>query len=283
MIVKLERTQSNAQQNKDKHRTPTTNGKHTKQQQQQNHRLRRDNSLGHGDGGRLKCILLVPNLCPRFCCCKNTKLFSSHGSFLTNTVYHQSKACVKLPLSKTINWFSIKTKYRLMQVKSIAECSEGSILQHFRPSLSYHLSLRSLFCLFLSGRFTPVLYRFYCMVMALFFVSGTKILLEKVQCNLRPSILGQRCNYSWQHYLVLLLRGSTQEITLNTQLSFEYISKILHQSCKVECVYLPCFGSKTNPQLVFFLMMIDLIISQSTIFQLGRDGSSWVEPVLCKD
>ena len=29
-----------------------------------------------------------------------------------------------------------------MQVKSIAECSKGSILQYFRPSLSYHLSLR---------------------------------------------------------------------------------------------------------------------------------------------
>ena len=32
MIAKLERTQSYAQQNKDKHRTPTTNGKNTKQQ-----------------------------------------------------------------------------------------------------------------------------------------------------------------------------------------------------------------------------------------------------------
>ena len=31
MIAKLERAQSNAHQNKDKHRTPTTNGKHTKQ------------------------------------------------------------------------------------------------------------------------------------------------------------------------------------------------------------------------------------------------------------
>ena len=31
-----------------------------------------------------------------------------------------------------------KTNYRLMQVKSIAECSKGSILQYFRPSLSYH-------------------------------------------------------------------------------------------------------------------------------------------------
>ena len=44
-----------------------------------------------------------------------------------------------------------------MQVKSIAECSKGSILQYFRPSLSYHLSLRSLFCLFLSGRLRQVL------------------------------------------------------------------------------------------------------------------------------
>ena len=47
-----------------------------------------------------------------------------------------------------------------MLVKSIAECSKGSILQYFWPSLSYHLSLRSLFCLFLSCRFTPVL--LYC-------------------------------------------------------------------------------------------------------------------------
>ena len=46
---------------------------------------------------------------------------------------------------------------RIMKVKSIAECSNGSILQYFRPSLSYRLSLRSLFCLLLSGSFTQVL------------------------------------------------------------------------------------------------------------------------------
>ena len=33
--------------------------------------------------------------------------------------------------------FSITTHYRLMQVKSIAGCSKGSILQSFPPSLSY--------------------------------------------------------------------------------------------------------------------------------------------------
>ena len=35
--------------------------------------------------------------------------------------------------------------------------ARGSILQYFLPSLSYHLSLRPLFCLFLSGHFTQVL------------------------------------------------------------------------------------------------------------------------------
>ena len=41
-----------------------------------------------------------------------------------------------------------------MQVKRIAE---WSILQYFRPSLTYHLSLSLSFCLFLNGRFTQVL------------------------------------------------------------------------------------------------------------------------------
>ena len=52
------------------------------------------------------------------------------------------------------------TNYRLMQVKSIAECSKGSILQYFSPSLSYNLSLRSLFCLFFSGRLRQVILYF---------------------------------------------------------------------------------------------------------------------------
>ena len=29
-----------------------------------------------------------------------------------------------------------------MQVKSIAECSNGSILQYFQPSISYHLRIK---------------------------------------------------------------------------------------------------------------------------------------------
>ena len=57
-----------------------------------------------------------------------------------------------------------KTSHRLMQVKSIAECSKGSILQYFRPSLRYHLSSRSLFCLFWSGCFTKVLLYLQCVL-----------------------------------------------------------------------------------------------------------------------
>ena len=51
-----------------------------------------------------------------------------------------------------------KTKYGLMQIKSIAECSKVSILQYFWPVLSYHLSLRSLFCLF----WVAAQDKFYC-------------------------------------------------------------------------------------------------------------------------
>ena len=42
--------------------------------------------------------------------------------------------------------------------KSFADCSKGSILQYFLPALSYHLSLRPLFCLFWGGRLRQV----YC-------------------------------------------------------------------------------------------------------------------------
>ena len=65
-----------------------------------------------------------------------------------------SKTCVKRSLWKRQK-LVIKTNFPLMQVKSIAEYSKGSILQYFWPSLSYHLSLRSLSIF--SGHFTQVL------------------------------------------------------------------------------------------------------------------------------
>ena len=75
---------------------------------------------------------------------------------LSITQRSYSKTCEKRQLSKRPK-IGFNTNYRLVHVKSIAKCSKGAILQYFRTSLSYHLSLRSLFCLFLSGRFTQVL------------------------------------------------------------------------------------------------------------------------------
>ena len=57
---------------------------------------------------------------------------------------------IQLNLCKTPNLkkdqkLVFNSNYRLMQVKSIAECSKGSILQSFRTSLSYYLLLRSFY------------------------------------------------------------------------------------------------------------------------------------------
>ena len=45
--------------------------------------------------------------------------------------------------SKRRSKLVFKTDYRLMQVKSIAECSEWSILQYFWPSLSYQFFINT--------------------------------------------------------------------------------------------------------------------------------------------
>ena len=62
-----------------------------------------------------------------------------------------SKSCVKRPLSKRPK---IGFQDRLSLNVGQKYCR---MLQYFRPSLSYQLSIRSLFCLLLSGRFTQVL------------------------------------------------------------------------------------------------------------------------------
>ena len=74
-------------------------------------------------------------------------------NFLHPSPIVQLNLCKTATLKKTENWFSI------MQVKSIAECSNGehSQIEYCGPSLSYHFSLRCLFWIFLSGRFTQVL------------------------------------------------------------------------------------------------------------------------------
>ena len=76
--------------------------------------------------------------------------------------------CKTATLKRTKNDF--QDNNRLMQVESIVECSKESILQYFRPALHvcYHLTLRSSFCLFLSGRFKQV----YCIQSELVLILG---------------------------------------------------------------------------------------------------------------
>ena len=70
MIAKREWTQSNAHQNIEQLQNPTIgvtiNNEETTVQQQQNHRL--EQTAAKATRG-LKCVLLVPNLHPRFCYC----------------------------------------------------------------------------------------------------------------------------------------------------------------------------------------------------------------------
>ena len=67
-----------------------------------------------------------------------------------------SKTCVKRPLSKRPK-HCFQDRLSLNVGKKYCRMLQKKILQYFRPSLSYHLSLRYLFTLYLSGRFTQVL------------------------------------------------------------------------------------------------------------------------------
>ena len=60
-----------------------------------------------------------------------------------------SKTCLKQLLKKNTEIVFLMADYRLMQVKSIAECSNWSILQYFSPTLSYHLNVIKFLVLFI--------------------------------------------------------------------------------------------------------------------------------------
>ena len=74
-------------------------------------------------------------------------------TWLNALKYTYSKICVEQSFSK-LPKMGFQDQLSLFSGQIFAECSKGSILQYFWPSLSYRLSLRSLFCLFLSGRLT---------------------------------------------------------------------------------------------------------------------------------
>ena len=66
-----------------------------------------------------------------------------------------SKTCLKRPLKRPKIGFQAGLSLNACQ--KYRRMLQENILQYFLPSLSYHLSLRSLFCLFLSGRLRQVL------------------------------------------------------------------------------------------------------------------------------
>ena len=75
-----------------KHRTITDshNGSNNKQKVNNNRTTALERTAALATGG-LKCILLVPNLCPRLFVVEVQEMFSSHGGHLTNAMYHHGK------------------------------------------------------------------------------------------------------------------------------------------------------------------------------------------------
>ena len=94
-------------------------------------------------GNKKQGFSLSISFCTIFLCiCYSYRCFSSFA------------ATVKRPLSK-IQQIGFQDQLSLNAGQKY--CRKGSILQYFPPSISYHLSLRPLFCLYLSGRVTQVL------------------------------------------------------------------------------------------------------------------------------
>ena len=120
----------------------------------------------------LTCTMNMYNEPSKSYCIKadgKTSIFKLYGhSFENGTIllhvhctYGCSKTCVIRPLSIRPK-IGFLDQLLLNAGQSIAECPKGGILQYFRPSLSYHLLLRYLSCLILSGHFTHVLLYLNC-------------------------------------------------------------------------------------------------------------------------
>ena len=87
MIAKLEWTQSNAQQEKTNYRIPQWEKQSTTNQQQQNHRLRTDNSQSHWRGG-LNAFYWYQIFALDSAVVEAQKMFRSHRGFLTIAMFH---------------------------------------------------------------------------------------------------------------------------------------------------------------------------------------------------
>ena len=97
---------------------------------------------------------------------------------------------------------------------------QESILQYFRPSLSYHLSLRPLLCLFLRGRLRQVLLYFMWIICCAWEYNTFVVqLVEWLTCDLEVLVLNPNGNlalFPWARHILpsLLSTGSTQKNVL---------------------------------------------------------------------
>ena len=120
--------------------------------------------------------------------------FNSLLSFMVNTLYISHRNGSECTMAYQHNWhFSFR--HFFMYLKH--NYSKESILQYFRPSLRYHLSLGPLFCLFLSGHLRQVLLYFYKEIIFLLYNSDN---LEwgDIFGAVHPFVYGllRRCNDS---------------------------------------------------------------------------------------
>ena len=93
---------------------------------------------------------------------QQTVLVSIVSSHCLSTVFPDavskiySKTGLKQPLKKKTE-IDFQDGLLLNAGQKYCRMLQGNILQYFRPSLSYHLSVRSLFCLFLIGHLKQTL------------------------------------------------------------------------------------------------------------------------------
>ena len=88
---------------------------------------------------------------------QDAHLLLGTGSTLVTSRYANTVKPVLSGHSKKRPKFGFQDRLSLNAGQKYCRMLKESILQYFRPSLSYHLSLRPLFCLCLTGRLRQVL------------------------------------------------------------------------------------------------------------------------------
>ena len=142
------------------------------------------------------------------------------------------------------------TNGSLMKVKSIAECSKGSILQYFWPALSDNWSWKPVFGVFKSGHFTQVL------LYTLLSVKFSPHILYNIQDTVKRKFIFAACvNYQGPiqpDFLAIRLHFVLNNIQISLGLENEFDLCACISKCLSENEYFDVFACK----LTFFLSML---------------------------